>query len=158
MDTGLLITLLLLIHVGGAIIGFGPTFAFAVLGPMAGKAGPNGGVAIMESIVAIERRLVIPVAAITQPLTGLGLILVAGFAADFFSHRWLWTALIIYVATFYTAIFVQTPLTERMIRLAKAGPPTPEFLALAKRSQRIGPFITLALVTIIVLMVTKPGG
>lgn len=158
MDTGLLITLLLLIHVGGAIIGFGPTFAFAVLGPMAGKAGPNGGVAIMESIVAIEKKLVIPVAALTQPLSGLALIFVAGFSADFLSHRWLWIAIVIYVVTFYTAIFVQTPLTERMIHLAKSGPPTPEFMAMAKRSQRIGPFITVALVTIIVLMVTKPGG
>lgn len=158
MDTGLLITLLLLLHVGGAIIGFGPTFAFAVLGPMAGKAGPNGGVAIMESIVAIEKKLVIPVAALTQPLSGLALIFVAGFSADFLSHRWLWIAIVIYVVTFYTAIFVQTPLTERMIHLAKSGPPTPEFMAMAKRSQRIGPFITVALVTIIVLMVTKPGG
>ena len=45
---------LLLIHILSAIAGFGPTFAFAILGPLAAnKKGPEG-VAIMESIVAIQ--------------------------------------------------------------------------------------------------------
>jgi len=151
--------ILLLIHVGGAIVGFGPTFAFAVLGAMAAKAGPNGGVAIMESIVAIERRLVLPVAAVTQPLSGLALIFVDGLNEAFFSHTWLWVAILIYVVTFYTAIFVQIPLIEKMIGLAKAGgPPTPELMALGKRTARLGPVITAMLSLIVVLMVTKPGG
>lgn len=158
MDQHLIFTLLLLIHIGGAIIGFGPTFAFAILGPMAGRAGPQGGIALLEAMVAIEHRLTIPVAAVTQPLSGIGMVLVNGYAADFFSHRWLWIAILIYIAAFYTAIFVSTPNTERMVAALKAGPPTPEFAAMAARSARLGPLITIFLVTIITLMVTKPGG
>jgi biopolymer transport protein ExbD len=44
-----------------------------------------------------------------------------------------------------------------MIEIAKAGPPTPEFVATAKRVAQIGPVITVLLVVVIILMVTKPG-
>ena len=161
MDHGgdsLLISILLLIHVGGAIIGFGPSFTFALLGPMAAKAGPNGGVTLLEAMVAIEKRLILPVAMVTQPLSGLALIFVAGYSTAFFSHTWLWVALLLYAAGFYLAILVQTPRIEKMIHLAKAGPPTPEFGALGKNTAQLGPVITVILTAIIVLMVTKPGG
>ena len=158
MDTSFLIALFLLIHVLGAIVGFGPAFTYALLGPRAGKAGPQGGVAIMESMVAIERRMILPVAAAVQPLSGLALIFLAGYSNNFFQHYWLWIAILIYIANFYLAILVQTPLLERMIQLAKAGPPGPEFMAVAKRTQTFGPIITIGLVVIIILMVLKPGG
>jgi len=158
MDQSLLLVILLVIHVIGAIYGFGPTVAFTVLGPMAGRSTPQGGIALMESIVAIERRLLIPVATVVQPVSGLALIFVAGFNNDFFRHYWLWVALIIYATAFYTAIFVQTPLIEKMIHIAKAGPPTAEFMAAAKRTQKLGPAITVMLAAIVILMVAKPGG
>ncbi|MFN2520282.1 MAG: DUF2269 family protein [Candidatus Limnocylindria bacterium] len=158
MDTSFLIGIILLIHVLGAIVGFGPVFAFAVLGPRAGRAGPQGGVAILESMVALGRRLTLPVAAFTQPASGLALIFLAGYNNAFFSHYWLWVAILIYIANFYTSVFVLTPRLEKMVQMAKAGPPTPEFVATAKRVQRLGPVITLALVAIITLMVLKPGG
>lgn len=158
MDTSLLLVIMLVIHVVGAIYGFGPSVAFAVLGPMAAKAGPNGGVAIMESIVAIEKRLIFPVAVAVQPLSGLALIFLAGYNNSFFSHYWLWIAVIIYAFLFYLATFVQIPLIEKMIRLAKAGPPTPEFIAAAQRTQRFGPMLTFGLLIVVILMVAKPGG
>ena len=37
------------------------------------------------------------------------------------------------------------------------GPPGPEFLELVKRSQRVGPALSVLLSIIIILMVTKPG-
>ena len=158
MDTGVLIAILLLIHVAGAIIGFGPTFTFALLGPMAAKAGPNGGVALMEAMDAIEHKLVLPVAIVVQPLSGLALIFIAGYNVNFFSHYWLWVSLILYAGAFYLAVFGQRTRLSRMIELAKAGPPTPEFVAIAKTVARTGPIVTVLLVAIIVLMVTKPGG
>ena len=157
MDTSLLLTIVLVIHVIGAVYGFGPAVAYAILGPAAGKAGPNGGVAIMEAMVAIEKRLIVPWAMVLQPLSGLALIFLAGYNVNFFSHYWLWFALILYAAAFYTAIMVQTPLIEKMIKLAKAGPPTPEFMAAAKRTQQLGPVILLLLALIVILMVAKPG-
>lgn len=158
MDTGVLIAILLLIHVGGAIIGFGPTFTFAILGPMAGTAGPQGGLALLEAMHAIEKKLVVPVAMVTQPLSGLALIFVAGYSNAFLSHYWLWIGIILYAIAFYLAIFGQNKRLARLIELAKAGPPTAEFIAIAKRVGQMGPVITVLLVTIIVLMVTKPGG
>ena len=157
MDTSLLLTIVLVVHVIGAVYGFGPAVAYAILGPAAGKAGPNGGVAIMEAMVAIEKRLILPWALVIQPLSGLALIFLAGYNVNFFGHYWLWVALILYAAAFYTAVIVQTPLIEKMIRLAKAGPPTPEFMATAKRTQQLGPVILLLLAGIVILMVAKPG-
>ena len=145
----------LLIHVFGAIAGFGPVYAYGILGPMAGKAGPNG-VHYLEAIIAAERRLTIPFAMI-QPVSGAFLIFLGGFAPDFFAHYWLWSAIILYAFAFYLAIFRQTPAIERMIALAKMGPPTPEFMALARVTQRVGPITTVLLTLIIILMVTRPG-
>ena len=158
MDTGVLIAILLLIHVGGAIIGFGPTFTFAILGPMAGKAGPQGGLALLEGMEAIEKKLVVPVAMAFQPLSGVALIFVSGYNNAFFSHYWLWIGILLYAIAFYLSIFGQNKRLARLIELAKAGPPTPEFVAIAKKIGQTGPVITVLLVAIIVLMVTKPGG
>ena len=154
----LVLPALLFIHVGGAIIGFGPTFAFSVLGPAAGKAGPNGGAAILGTIVAIEDRFVKPVALVLQPLSGIALIFVAGYATDFFRHYWLIAALILYVAALYIAFMVNFPAIHRMLELARSGPPTPEMAALAQRTARMGPILTVLLSLIILLMVTKPLG
>lgn len=158
MDTGLLIAILLLIHVAGAIIGFGPTFTFAILGPMSAKAGPQGGMALMEAMDAIEHKLTLPVAIVVQPLSGLALIFLSGYNANFFRHYWLWIGIILYAIAFYLAVFGQRTRLTRMIEIAKAGPPTPEFIAAAKKVAQTGPIIIVLLVAIIVLMVTKPGG
>ena len=152
------LAILLLIHVAGAIIGFGPTFTFALLGPMAGKAGPQGGLALLEGIEAIEKKLVVPVAMVTQPLSGLALIFVAGYNVNFLSHYWLWIGIVLYAIAFYLAILGQNKRVSRLVVLAKAGPPTPEFIATAKKVAQMGPIITVLLVVIIILMVTKPGG
>jgi uncharacterized membrane protein len=152
------IAIVLFIHVAGAIIGFGPTFTFAILGPMAGKSGPQGGVAILQAIDAIEKRLVLPVAIVVQPLSGLILIFLAGYNAAFFTHYWLWVGILLYAIAFYLAVFGQRVRIERLIELAKAGPPTPEFVATAKKVGQTGPIIAVLLVVIIILMVTKPGG
>ncbi len=158
MDTNLLIAILLFIHALGAIAGFGPVFTFALLGPMAGKAGPNGGLALLEAMEAIEEKIVIPVAIFVQPTSGLALIFLAGYNVNFFSHYWLWIGILLYATAFYLAVFGQRTRVRRLVQLAKAGPPTPEFIATAKKVGQVGPIITVLLVLIIVMMVTKPGG
>jgi uncharacterized membrane protein len=159
MDRSLLTAILLLIHVGGAIVGFGPVFTFAVIGGRLRGAGPGGTVALLEAIVAIERRLILPIAVFFQPASGLALIFVAGLNEAFLSHTWLWVGILLYAIAFYLSIFVQIPAIERMIELAKAGgPPSPAFMALAQRTQRVGPLTTILLTVIIVLMITRPGG
>jgi len=151
--------ILLLIHVAGAIIGFGPSFTFSILGPMAGKAGPPGGLAIMEAMAAIARRLVVPVALVIQPVTGVLLIFEGGWGNNFFGHPWLWISILLYVISFYISVFVNLPALEKMIALGKEGRGgTPDFVRLVQRTQRIGPALTLMLVVIIFSMIWKPGG
>jgi uncharacterized membrane protein len=125
---------------------------------MSAKAGPQGGLALLEAMEAIEKKLTVPVAIFIQPLSGLALIFVAGYGEGFFSHYWLWIGILVYAAAFYLAIFGQNKRLARMVELAKAGPPTPEFIATAKRVSQTGPIITVLLVVVIVLMVAKPGG
>ena len=150
--------ILLLVHILSAIAGFGPTFAFAILGPLAAKRQGPESITIMENMVAIEKKLVIPAAVVVQPLSGILLIFEGPWNEGFFSHTWLWVALIIYATALYLALGVQTPTLDKMIDMAKEGKaPSPEFGALASRVAKIGPILTLLLVTIIVLMVLKPG-
>ena len=150
--------LLLLIHIAGAIVGFGPTFTFALLGPLAGKRPGPGGFALMEGMMAISRKLVTPVAAFFQPVSGILLILEAKWSQNFFSHEWLWISILIFAATFYIAVFVNTPLLAKMISLAKEGKAdSPEFGVIANRNKILGPITTLMVIAIIFLMILKPG-
>jgi len=151
--------ILLLIHIAGAIIGFGPAFAFGVLGPLSKKLGGLPALGIMEGILSLQNKLVIPVVAFFQPVSGVLLILEGGWAQNFFSHVWLWVALILYVLMFYLAVFRARPGIAGMIGLAKEGKAeTPEFGKLAKSQQTIGPILGVTLLVIIFLMVIKPGG
>lgn len=107
---------------------------------------------------AIEKKLIVPVAIFAQPLSGLALIFVAGYNVSFFSHYWLWIGIILYAIAFYLSIFGQNKRLAPMVQLAKAGQPTPEFIATAKKVAQMGPIVTMLLVVMIVLMVAKPGG
>jgi uncharacterized membrane protein len=152
------LTLLLLLHVASAIIGFGATFSFAVLGPLAKNTGGPQGLGMMKGIVAIEKRLVIP-AIVIQPVTGILLIMEEGLDDDFFGHTWLWIAIALFAAAVFLSLVHQVPTVEKMIELAESGKAdTPEFGVLGKKSGTIGPILTLMLVVIIFLMVVKPGG
>lgn len=150
--------LMLLLHIAGAIIGFGPTYGFAVLGPLGGKLEGPQGLGALKGIVAIERKLVIPVATVIQPVTGAVMIFLTDRNENFFSHEWLWISILIYIALYYTAVFRQTPAIEKVIHLAESGQAgSEEFLATVKKTQKLGPIIALGLTIIVFLMITKPG-
>lgn len=149
---------LLLLHVGAAIVGFGATFSFAVLGPLAAKTGGPQALGMMKGVVKIEKTLVYP-AIVIQPLTGALLIFEEGLDSDFFGHYWLWASIAIFAVAVYIAVFQQTPTVEKMIDAAEAGrAETPEFATLGKKAATLGPILTVMLLTIIFLMVIKPGG
>jgi hypothetical protein len=152
------VTLLLLLHIGGAIVGFGPIFGFSIMGPLAGSLGGPQALGIMKAMVKIQRGIVLPLA-IVQGITGVLLIVAAGWDADFGSHEWLWVSILLYLAALVIGIFVQRPTLGRMVDLAQGGKAgTPEFAALVGRSQRFGPVNAVLVVIIIILMVVKPGG
>jgi uncharacterized membrane protein len=150
--------LLLLIHILGAIIGFGPTYAFAVLGPLSGKLEGPQSLGVLKGMMAIEKRLIFPVATVVQPLTGILLIFKSGRDDDFFSHQWLWGAILIYIVIYYLAVFQQNPTVEKIVTMAESGEAgTPAFMALVNKMKKIGPILTIGLTVIVFLMVAKPG-
>lgn len=161
-----LIPWFLFLHVMGAIIAFGPSFAFPIIGAMGAADRPHANFATRVSH-AISTKRQIPVA-LTMPVTGIGLIWSAG--TDVFSShaRWLALGIVLYVVLFTYAVAVQLPTTERIIAMTSAPPsetppgdvpggPPPALMALIRKVQRGGMFLSAMIAVIVFLMVVKPN-
>jgi uncharacterized membrane protein len=151
---------LLFLHVLGAIVAFGPSFAFPIIGAMGGGEPQHGNFATRVSH-AISSRLVYPIG-ITLPITGAGMILVRGIDLSARQNWWLGIAIVLYVIAYGFSFFVQRGLVDRVIAITStpspagaAGPP-PELPLLVGRIQRGGMILTVLLIAIIFLMVVKP--
>lgn len=155
---------LLWLHIFGAIVAFGPTFAFPLIGGMGGKEPMHANFAtrITEKI---ERGITIPLA-IVQGVTGVGLLLVSGRNLSDKANYWLGIAIVLYAIALSFAIFVQLKRVEAVIHMtstppppapgaAPSGPP-PALMAAVKKVRQGGTFLTVLIVTIIFLMVIKP--
>lgn len=162
----------LFLHVLGAIVAFGPTFAFPVLGRMAARE-PRFGPAVITANVLIEKGLVIPVG-LFQAVTGVGLILTLGINPFDSAFHWLLAGILLYILAFTIVFTVQYPTGEKMMHIlanAPAGgppaggppaggpPPGPpaELMALVKRAQQTGIVLTVLLVIIVFTMVVQPS-
>jgi hypothetical protein len=157
----------LFLHITAAIIAFGPTFVFPLIGIAARDDPAHMGFALRLD-AAIEDKLVIPFA-VTMPVSGIGLAVVLGI--DWAKNAWLTLGLALWVVAIILAVFIQRPIVHRLIALATgmrapvpagpgaaaAGPPV-EFLRLIGRVRIYGMVLTVILIAIIVLMVWKPGG
>jgi hypothetical protein len=161
-----LLALFLFLHVMGAIAVFGPTFVFPVIASHVRKMPQNGHFAAVLSEF-IESRIVIP-GAIVQGITGL--ILIGLLGINPFTDapwRWLLVAIVLYLIAIGYAIGVQRVNAEKMVHLtanmppgpppagAPAGPP-PEIAATGAALARGGQILTVLIVLIVILMVTKP--
>ena len=166
-DSNLLFVLLLLLHVGGAIIAFGPVFTFPIIGRMGGKEPQHVNFALRLAEV-VETRLVVPLA-LFQAVTGVALIWVIGInVLDVKAYLWLDVAIILYVIAITIVLRIAIPTTVALIKATEAPPPPPapgspppsgpppHIAALVKRQQQFGQITTVLLVLIIILMVTKP--
>jgi uncharacterized membrane protein len=151
---------LLFLHVLGAIVAFGPTFAFPIIGSMGGgePQHANFGTRISN---ALSHRLVYPIG-ITLPITGAAMMIVRGIDPSQRANWWLGIAIILYAIAYGYSYFVQSPLVHRVIEMTSAPPPPdatgppPELLGLVSRIQRGGVALTVLLVAIVLLMVVKP--
>ena len=152
----------LLLHIAAAIIAFGPTFVFPLVGSMIEK-NPQHAHFAMELNHKIERGLVVPVA-LTMLVSGTGLIFSAHI--NLLQSTYLLVAIILYLVALGIAIFNQVPATTKLIELtasgpppgAPPGPPPPQVQALINRAKYGGMILTGLLLIIIFLMVIKPGG
>lgn len=151
---------LLFLHVLGAIVAFGPSFTFPVIGSMGGKEPQHANFATRVS-QAISSRLVYPIG-ITLPITGFLMIWVRNIDLSARTNWWLGIAIVLYAIAYGYAFFFQSRLVRRVIELTSAPPPPgasgppPELPGLVSRIQRGGMVLTILLVTIILLMVVKP--
>jgi predicted integral membrane protein DUF2269 len=163
-----MLQLFLFLHVMGAIAVFGPTFAFPLIARQAQRAPEHGNFAATVTHL-IESRVVVP-GAVVQGITGVALILIIGADLTQPAFRWLIAGIVLYLIAILFAIFVQTPAAERMVHLttrpagAPAGPPAgapagppPGVLETGRQLQRGGMLLTVLIVLIVILMVTKPG-
>ena len=157
-----LATIFLFLHVMGAIAAFGPSFVLPIIASQARKM-PSGALFGLKLTDVIERRLIIPLG-LFQAVTGIGLIWTVGF--NLTATHWLATGIILYVIAIVFAIAIQARTIESMIHLVESapppapstppGPPPPAFLALAKRAQNGGIFLSVLLVLIVYFMTIRP--
>ena len=146
---------LLTLHIFGAIVGFGPTFAFPFIGALAQK--PGAPIPwLLRLTETLSSRLTEVVAATVQPGTGAGLIITQHISPWESQNRWLLIAIILYTIAFLFATLVQARRTKTAIKMADAQQFGPEFGGLMKKLAMGGQFLTVLLITIIILMVVKP--
>jgi uncharacterized membrane protein len=154
-------TILLVLHVMGAIIGLGPTFGFAIIGPAVGKQEhPAASLPLLKVMHAIEQKMVLPLLGVVQLVTGIGLIFNRGLNHHFFSSEraWLIAGIGLYIAALGIASGVDVPAMGKLIHKAEAGQIDEEFGRLQKRVQMLGPVLTVLALGIMILMIWKPGG
>jgi hypothetical protein len=114
-----LFPLLLFAHVLGAIIAFGPTFSFPIIGRLGAQERIHGNFATRLSY-ALSHVQVVPFA-ILQGITGVGLVLTTRI--DVMRTPWLLIAIVLYLIALGFALFVQTPTVKRIIQLTTGSPP-----------------------------------
>jgi hypothetical protein len=156
----------MVLHIGGAIIAFGPTFVFPIIGSMGGSEPMHANFALRLS-ERIEERVILPLA-VVQLITGIGLIWFAPI--DLTKAIWLDVAIVLFVIALGIAYFNQLPYTKRLIEATKTPPPPPpagtpppqgpppHIAAMIKRVQTGGMALSILLVTIIVLMILGSNG
>jgi uncharacterized membrane protein len=155
----------LVLHVLGAIIAFGPSFSFPIIGAMGAADRPHANFATRVAH-AISVKRTVPVA-LTMPVTGIGLIWSAGIDPFSRDERWLALGIILYVVLFTFAVTVQIPTTEKIIEMTSSPPPPPPegaspsgpppaLMALIQKVQRGGLFLSVMIAVIVFLMVVKP--
>lgn len=153
--------IVLFLHVFGAILAFGPTYAFSVIGPMGGKEPMHANFATRVS-EKISTTLVYPLA-VLQGITGLLLIWLASI--DLTKSLWLVIAIVLYLFALSYAFTIQRNAVHHLIELttmpaggppagAPAGPP-PGVPAAVKKVQQGGMLLGLTIAVIVFLMVTK---
>ena len=153
--------IVLFLHVFGAILAFGPTYAYSIIGAMGGREPMHANFATRVS-ERIGTTLVYPLA-VVQGITGVLLIWLASI--DLTKSLWLGIAIILYLGALAFAFTIQRDAVHRVIELstppaggppagAPAGPP-PGLPEAVKKVQQGGMALGITIAVIVFLMVTK---
>lgn len=153
-------TFFLWLHILSAIIAFGPTFTFPLLGAMVAKE-PQHALFVVRFQESFAMKMLYPLGLVVLPITGIGMIVVNHI--PLFDTTWLLTAIGLFVVAAGYSTAVQTPTGMKLMHLLEkmppgpppegsAGPP-PEVAALVKKLQMGGMFLMLMVVVILAIMV-----
>ena len=158
------LALLLFPHIGGAILAFGPTSAFMILGPMVGREPMHSNFALRFQ-KRVSTTLIAPLA-VLQGVTGLLIVWRAGW--DILANGWLLAAIALYLVLLAIGFGVLFPTLGRLLEATATPPPAPapgaaapsgpppHIRALASRARLAGTVNAVLIVVIVFLMVTKP--
>ena len=150
----------LVLHILAVIVGFGPTFVFGLIGASIQKE-PQHALFGAKVSHLIESRLVIP-ALTLAPLFGAALIVTRRY--EFWESTWLLVATPLFTTAWIIGIFVNRPIGNRIrgkledLSAGRGGPEAfGELQALGKRAQVLGIVMAVLMLTVLVLMVSRPG-
>src|SRR5687768_1168312 len=112
LTTDPVLALLLFLHVGGAVVAFGPNFAFLFLGPMAATEPVSHRNFALRFQHRVATRLAIPLA-VFQGVTGL--LLVWRFGFELLQRGWLLLSIALYLIALAIAFLVLLPALRTLI-------------------------------------------
>jgi uncharacterized membrane protein len=151
------VTVVLVLHVVGAIVALGFSLTYGLWGARGDRAGAVERVFALRTISWIDRRFTTP-AYVLQAVTGFILVSLIGWSL--LKESWLEISIGIYVALTVLAITVyapahrrQTLLAEHLVDEAGAGA---AYTDAAAKARAWGVVVTILTVAIVVLMVWKP--
>jgi uncharacterized membrane protein len=158
----LLLGVLLFLHIMGAIVAFGPTYAFPLIAGAAAKEPQHMNFALRVQH-RIAHSLVTPLA-IFQGITGLLLVWQVGF--DVLKQPWLIIAIILYLIALAISFTQIYPALRVLLdgtaapppAGAPAGGPPPHIAAAAGRIRRASITNAVLIVVIVVLMILGSRG
>jgi len=125
---------LLSLHLLGVLVSYGPALVLPYLGSPPAWARPALGAVYVPATLAI-------------PLTGVGMLVVAGLNPA--TKFWLWFSILLYAGTFAYLLLRQRPVVQRLLR----GDRSAELLSAGQRGSLV---ILLVIVSIGALMIFKP--
>ena len=151
-------TVVLFLHVLGAVVALGFSLSYGLWGARGEVAGGRQRVFALQTISWIDRRLTTP-AFVLQAVTGVALVLLID--VDLLRRAWLELAIGIYVVLTVLAITTYAPAHRRQTalaeRLAEGEEVGADYEVAARRARVWGTVVTLLTLAILVLMVVKPA-
>jgi len=160
-------TVFLWAHILSAIIAFGPTFTYPLLGNMVSKE-PQHALFVVKFQESFTMKMLYPLGLVVLPLAGLGMILVNHIPVFTSPFRWLLAGIVLFLIAATYSVTVQTPTGMKLMKALEARPPgpppegstgpPPEIFALVKKLKAGGIFLTIMVIVIFTLMVFGANG
>ncbi len=139
------------VHVVAAIVAVGGNVTYSFWLRRAGR-DRDRLLFVLESVRRFDRRIANP-AYVVVLLSGLAMVATLPWPI---TQLWLSLALVLYVGIVVTGITVYAPAVRRQVAEAQRDPDSPAYALISRRTTALGVAVTLTVLVIVVLMITKP--